>query len=492
MVNQPRLEPNPGSRWMNRPVKILLGSLFALAVAGGGGWFAWQRGAAERQWTRLRPPLPAPAGPTAPGLDDRLAGCAARLSHAPVDQAALAEFTLLCHANGLLPEATRGYEALMALDPTRARWPHALAAILTGYGRMDEARPLLEKAAALAPTETIVWLRLGEARFKSNQLAEAATAFQAALQRQPAGIHALFGLARCDLQAGRLTAARSRLQEAVAADPDFPGAQSLLATVFERLGNPAAAQAARLRVRGDGRYTEAPDPWAVDLLAYCHQPYTLLVAASALSSDGRHREALPLLERAIALDPRDARLHRQLGNILARVGDVPAARPRLEQALALDPTNEKIRSDLIRVLHALKDPAAVDAVVRAGLVTNPRSPALRFEAGMGAARRGHGAEAAAFFQEAWDLAPDQAAAPCELAAIHFASGRPDAGMAVLERVLATHPDESAALTMLVRHGIEVRDPRTGDWLRRAQATGKSLPVVAELRQAYFARFGTMP
>ncbi len=476
---------------MNRSVKPLLFSLVPLAIAAG-GWFAWQNGATARQWEQLRPPTPALAGATSPGLDVRLAACALRLARWPVDRVALVEFTLLCHANGLLPEAIRGYQALIALDPTEARWPHSLAAILSGYGRMEEALPLLQKAAALAPGQPIVWLRLGEARLKNNQPAEAAAAFQEALQRKPAEIHALFGLARCDLQAGRLTAARSRLQEAAAADPDFPGAPSLLATVFERLGNPAAAQAARLRVRGDGHYTEAPDPWAVELVAYCHHPYTLLVAASALSSDGNNRQALPLLERAVALDPRDARLHRQLGNALARLGDLPAARPRLEQALALDPANEKIRTDLINLLKGLKDVPAADEIVRAGLVTNPSSTAFRFEAGLAAARQGHTEEAIGFFTEVWKQQPDQTAAPCELAALYFASGRAGTGQAVLEQILADHPDDPATLTLLVRRGIEVRDARTGDWLRRAQATGKSLPTLAELRQAYLVRFGTMP
>jgi Flp pilus assembly protein TadD len=262
--------------------------------------------------------------------------------------------------------------------------------------------------------------------------------------------------------------------------------------VFERLGNPTAAQAARLRVRGDGHYTEAPDPWAVDLVTYCHNPYTLLVAASALSSDGKHRLALPLLERAVGLDPRDARLHRQLGNALARLGDLPAARPRLEEALALDPANEKIRTDLINLLKGLKDGPAVDTVVRAGLKTNPSSTAFRFEAGLGAARLGRTEEAIGFFTEVWKQQPEQTAAPCELAALYFASGRAESGQAVLEQVLADHPDDPATLTLLVRRGIEVRDPRTGNWLRRAQATGKSLPTLAELRQAYLARFGTMP
>lgn len=468
---------------------LLIVSALLLTAAGG---LVWSRQSESRHWARVRPALPAPAGESAPGLDARLAACAARFASWPADRAALAEFAQLCHANGRLAEAMHAYEALLFADPGEARWPHLLAGILTGYGRLAEALPLLERAAALAPDRPIVWQRLGEARLKDNRAEEAAAAFREVLKLNPGDVHALFGLARCELQAGRLTGARSRLQEAVTSNPDFPGAQTLLASVWERLGNPAAAQVARLRVRGDGRYTEAPDPWAVDLAAYCHDSYALLVAASALSSDGRHREALPLLDRAIILTPGDARLHRQQGNTLARLGDLPAARPHLEHALTLEPANEKIRSDLLRVLKGLKDTAAADQVVLDGLETNPGSPAFLFEAGFVAVHRGEAERAIAHFRTVWQLQPAETAAPCELAAVYFAAGRQAEGDAVLEQLATRHPQDPSVLTLLVRRGIDTRDPRTGDWLRRAQDTGKSLPVVAELRQAYFARFGVMP
>lgn len=484
--------PSPLAPFVNRPRSLTLAALALLAIATVTGGLVWSRGAESRRWDALRPALPTPAGSSMPGLDARLAALAPRFARWPVDHAALAEFAQVCHANGRLPEAARAYEALVAIEPHEARWPHLLANLLTGYGRLHEALPLLERAAALAPTQPIAWQRLGEARLKANRVDEAAAAFTAALKLQPASVHALFGLARCDLQAGRLTAARSRLQEAVAANPDFPGAQTLLATVWERLGNPAAAQAARQRVRGDGRYTEAPDPWAIDLTACGHDPYALLVAASALSSDARHREALPLLDRALALAPRDARLHRQQGNTFVRLANLPAARRKFEDALALAPADEKIRTDLLTTLKGLKDTAAANQLVRDGLVTNPDSAAFLFEAGLLAVREGRTGEAVAHFQTVWTRQPDQPAAGCELATLHFAAGRPAEGDIVLDQLASRHPDDPAVLALLVRRGIDTRDPRTGDWLRRAQATGKSLSLVAELRQAYFARFGVMP
>jgi predicted Zn-dependent protease len=474
---------------MPRSAKVILAMVLLLTVAG--GWL-WHRGAKERHWATLRPAMPASLGSAAPGLDARLAACAARFATWPPDKAALAEFAQLCQANGQLPEAMQAYQTLLVLDPAEARWPHLLAEILTGYGRMDEALPLLDRAVALAPAQPVLWHRLGEARLKSNDLPAATAAFAKLLELQPGNVHALFGLARCDLQAGRLTAARARLQEAVAADPLFPGAQSLLATVYERLGNLAAAELARQRVSGDGRYTGMPDPLAVDLLAYCHQPYTLLVAASAELSDNRPAAAIPLLERALRLDPADARLHRQLGQTRSRLGDLAGARAAFEHAVQLAPADEKIRGELIDLLRQTGDAVALERAVQEGLAAAPDSASLHYQAGRIAAAAGRTEEAIRHFLVVARLHPEESDAQRELAALYFSTNRAAEGIQVLEDVLRHQPASVPVLTMLARYGIEHRDPRTGDWLRRALAAGGSTPELAELHLAYQRRFDGSP
>lgn len=469
--------------------KFFVVGILVVAIAAG-AW--WHYDAPRRDWQRMRPALPPAEGAAAPGLDARLQACASRLATWPVDRAALAEFAQLCQANELLESASQAYAALMFLDPGEPRWPHLRARILTGFGRLDEALPLLEKTTVLAPDQAVPWMRLAEARLKSNDVAGATQAFEQVLRLRPNDVHALFGLARCDLQDGRLTAARARLQEAVAADPKFPGAQSLLATVFERLGNPTAAAAARQRVSGDGRYTELPDPWAIDLTAYCHRPYTLLVAASAEVSDERPAQAIPLLERALQLDPRDARLHRQLARARGRLGDLVAARRALERAVELAPDDEKIRSELITLLRQQKDQAGLEQTVAAGLLRARDSPALHFEAGLLAAQAGRVDEAEAHFLAVMRAQPEAPAAPCELAALYFSSGRPERGLAVLEGVLQRDPRYVPALTMLIRYGLDRGDARTGTWLRQALEIGEPSPALAELHRTYERRFGRMP
>jgi predicted Zn-dependent protease len=338
----------------------------------------------------------------------------------------------------------------------------------------------------------VLWQRLGEARLKNNQLAEASAAFTEVLRLEPGSVHGLFGLARCELQSGRLTAARGHLQQAVAADPKFPGAPSLLATVYERLGNPAAAEVARKTVSGDGRYMGMPDPLAVDLATYGHNPYALLVAASAEVADGRPARAVTLLERALTLDSTDARLYRQLARARGRLGDLAGARVALERAVALDPTDEKMRSELIALMREQHDRPGFERVLAEGLIATPDSASLHFEAGLDASRAGRYDEAIPHFEFAIRARPEESAAPCELATVYFATDRAPAGLGVLDRLLQVQPSCQPALTLLVRYGLEHGDPRTADWLKRALAAGQPTPTLTELSQAYQRRFGAIP
>lgn len=473
---------------MNRPFLRPLAALALLGVVAV-GVVAWQRFSSDRAWAAARPALPAPLGAAAPGLDARLAACAQRFAAAPPDRAALAEFSQLCHANGLLDSAVAGYRALITLEPADARWPHLLALILAGYGRLDDALPLLRRTTEFAPDYVAGWLKLGDALLKSNATDDAARAYRTALERDADNRFALLGLARCDLQAERLTSARAQLQRAVAQHPDFASAQSLLGTVFERLGNPEAAAAARARVARGGHYGEAPDPWAEAIVFFAHDPYTLLTAASAAVADDKPGRAHQLLARGLELAPDDPRLHRQLGKLLAIDGDFPGSRRELERAVALDPTNDAMRFDLLAILRRTGDEAAFERHVHEGLAAAPTSAGLHLEAGRIALKNNRVDAAAEHLGTSWRTGPDQPAAGLEFADVLFLTGRADEGVAVLEDVSRRFPQDNTALLMLVRHGTVQGHPRTADWLRRAIAGGAPSPLLAELRENYARRFG---
>jgi len=472
---------------LNKP-RLILFSFAALAIVAL-GIFGQRYYSVRQKWAEVKPALPAAVGTEAPGLDARLANCASRFQSWPPEQAALIEFARLCHANGQLEAAISSYQALIFLQPGEPRWPHLLASILAGFGRLDEALPLLRRTTQLAPDHLVGWLRLGDALFKSNATVEAESAFQEALRRAPGNPYALLGLARCDLQVERWTAARSHLQQAVVTDAKFADAQSLLASVFERLGNPEGAAQARARMQNGGHYAAAPDDWTEELVGYCHNPYMLLTAASSAVADGEPRKALAPLDRALAIAPNDPRIHRQLAKILYTLQEPERARAEMEQAVALAPTDENMQFDLVDLLKNTKDHAALVRAVAVALAACPNSAALHFEAGLLAVEAGNTSDAEQHFQFAWQNRPDNPAAARELAMLFFQTNRSEAGVGVLEKVLARKPQNTGAHVQLVQHGIDTGDPRTAEWMRRALTSGAPELPSAELQQNFERRFG---
>jgi Flp pilus assembly protein TadD len=181
-----------------------------------------------------------------------------------------------------------------------------------------------------------------------------------------------------------------------------------------------------------------------------------------------------------------------LARARGRLGDLGGARVALEHAVALAPTDEKIRSELIELLRETRDRPALDQVIAAGLGATPESASLHFEAGLQAARAGRFEEAIPHFEFARRAQPSESAAPCELAAIYFGTGRVATGVAILEQLLQVQPACQPALTQLARYGLEHGDPRAREWLKRALAAGQPTPALTELNQTYQRRFGAIP
>jgi predicted Zn-dependent protease len=416
----------------------------------------------------------------------------ARLDRLPPDVAALTEFANLCHANGQLEAAANAYRALIKLEPGNARWPYRLASILAGYGRLDDALPLLRTTLQLAPDYFPARLTLGESLLKHNATAEAETVYRDALQREANNPYAMLGLARCDLDSRRWTSARAQLQRAVAAHPDFSDAHSLLASVFERLGNVDGAELERKRVQDGGHSVEPTDPWLEELINDCLDPYTLLIAASTAMAERRPNDALARLERGLELAPDNARLHRQLAKTKAVLGDLPTARLEMEKAVALEPSNDAIHLDLLAYLRQPSEAEALARAISRAVAACPTSPALQCEAAALAVQQGHLDEGAEHYLAAWRQSPDQTAAALEAATLYFRQKQPDRAVALLEDVLARRPEDSATLLMLLRHSIEGGEPRAADLLRRAREANASPTILAELNQRYQRRFGVVP
>src|SRR5436190_4450306 len=247
-----------------------------------------------------------------------------------------------------------------------------LAPGIASYTRVANARELLGRPGAaaeadqLAPDadrspvpENVAWamVQLGNARFNTGRLDEAAAAYRAALRHRPDYVHAEAGLARVEASEGRYGAAIARLRHVVAVLP-IPAYVIMLGDVLHVSGHEASARreyalvsvieklfaangvrtelqtavfdldhnrhvADALR-RARAAYASAPGIYAEDALAW------------GLFRVGRCEAARLHSARALRLGTRDALLIFHRAMIERCLGD-PSARSWFRRALAVNP-----------------------------------------------------------------------------------------------------------------------------------------------------------
>ena len=169
---------------------------------------------------------------------------------------------------------------------------------------------------------------------------------------------------------------RELLEQALAIDPEFVDAQVMLAAAYGRLvwtgadpdgiyrvkareltgeiqdkfpGSPQAAMA-----RADFRYTVMHDydqalrDYLAILAEDPNNADVLQVISSSLKRMRRHAEALPYLERAVAVDPENPRVHSERVVILQGMGKIDESIELLKANEVRFPEDETIRGDLAR------------------------------------------------------------------------------------------------------------------------------------------------
>jgi tetratricopeptide (TPR) repeat protein len=175
------------------------------------------------------------------------------------------------------------------------------AVVLARMERFEEAEAVLAALAAARPTAPQPWARLGDLRRERRRFAEALAAYD----------------------------------EAVA-----------------RLGEPRAADWVLFYARGiaaerAGRWPRAEADFRRALELSPDQPYVLNYLAYSWVEQGRNlEEARRMLERAVALRPRDGNIVDSLGWAMFRLGDIPRAVELLERAVELEPGNATINDHL--------------------------------------------------------------------------------------------------------------------------------------------------
>ena len=320
----------------------------------------------------------------------RGAGCAVAVAAVALTVVAAAEPAELAKCRELQyasrEQAARCFRAL-ATAPAAVRAEAAWA-----LGDMRGATNAFKTAIAEAPGNAALRARYGDMLHAAHRFADAETRYYEALAIDPAHAPAKLGLAR--IAQGRFEHRAEELANEVLTDsPDNLEARLLLARLALEVGDAARAEeqlrapleATRLPVRlgamalaaaRDHLLDRAPSPWEARALAL-HAGYGALfeTVAHFYIITRRYRQAVALLERAVAIDPRLWSAHATLGMNLLRVNRFADARAALARAHEGFPYNPEVVNTL-RLLDSMAEwPAAVEEGVQVR-VDPSEAPAL--------------------------------------------------------------------------------------------------------------------
>ena len=170
--------------------------------------------------------------------------------------------------------------------------------------------------------------------------------------------------------------------------------------------------------------------------------YRQFDVAFALSEKHDYAAAIPEWEKALQLDPDDARSHVNLGIALAETGHPDAAIIHYQKAAQAEPGNPAVFRRMAGVLLAMGKPDEAISVFEKGVKLEPRDPLLAGGLGLALAQSGRAAEAIPWYEKALQLNPQDAGAESNLAIALSSIGRADDAIAHMQKAAALRPQEA--------------------------------------------------
>jgi tetratricopeptide (TPR) repeat protein len=169
---------------------------------------------------------------------------------------------------------------------------------------------------------------------------------------------------------------------------------------------------------------------------------------TVLQKQSRQEESAQAYARACRVRPDSLNAHLYLGSILWKSGDLSGARTAYETATLRWPDREELTLSLSQVLEGLHQSANAESVCQRFVQRTPNRASVWFRLGYLQWKRGAAAEAAASFERALELRPEWTEAEIDLSLALQATGQIERAHALLESVLKRVPNHPGALRAL--------------------------------------------
>src|SRR5712671_708085 len=356
----------------------------------------------------------------------------ARQGQSKDDEAAVAEF----------------HEALrldQGMDPARI----ALGRVLISLQKYSDAAPVVLEYTSRQPRDAQGFYALGHAYkgLKKSDAAIKALERAAALDPKDAAIR--FELGMLLANTGQTAAAIQQLEAAERLNPSDPAAHNELALLLEKTGAKERARTERAKLAAVKSHSDKESAIA-----------RFNEKAGEYLSAGNAKAAAESYEKAVQLNPRDAKLRYNLSLAFDRMGDFTSERKELARAVELNPNLTAAQNQLGLLALRTGQQAEAEQRFKKTLAIDPNFAEAQSNLGVLYSQQGKSADAATLFQQAINNDPKYTKAYLNfglLLAQQGAFSEADQQLRKAIAVDANYPDAYAALGMLqakTGHGAE--------------------------------------
>lgn len=316
---------------------------------------------------------------------------------------------------GLKDRAAEFWSKALDLDPTQHGLRNNLGVLAMQAGRYDEARRHFEEGLRLAPTANVCH-NLGNLHFARRDYAKAAHFFRRAVEADATHEAARFNLALAFEKLGRP-------EEAVA----------VLSTMHDHV------EAARHRARLEAALGGAPAKRAFEEARQTRDAGLAVAAAEGFRTAKEYEKALALYQHAAELEEKDARHVLNRGAVRLVMGNLPDAATDFEAAIALDPRLAEAHFNLGLVAEERKELVKALGHYAEAIRIEPAHAPSHNNVGALYLKVNQPAKAAECFRKAVEADPTFASAHLNLGWASLAAGQPEKALTALETYVALVP-----------------------------------------------------
>ncbi|SRR5581483_6454897 len=206
-----------------------------------------------------------------------------------------------------------------------------------------ESMILVSKAYRLAPNDWRIHQLFALNYISFDMLEAAKLSLLKAIELNPTNAELRYQLARLYFTVGSYVDSIEASKQALAIFPDYPEAHHNLALAYEGSGNTALAVRSFEKAIDLNRKYRRRDEWPLIDFAV----YQRMLGSPAAS--------LPLLQEALAINPKSAKANYEMGELLRDLKRYREAKQHLELAVSLDPCNARAFYALAMVARRLGD-----------------------------------------------------------------------------------------------------------------------------------------